>query len=384
MKTIINLIELFGLLALCIMVFNACGKENLVPDCRITAPIDGDEFVQNEVITISVTATDNDGSITEVEYFFDGGSIGSTSSSPYNYDWDTKSASPGDHTIKATSFDNDGASASDQVTIMIIEAQPAEFTASPTAGDAPLTVSFTDQSTTNPTSWYWDFGDGDHSTEQSPSHTYNNMGQYDVTLIATNESGSDTVTKPNFITVRGTYTDSRDNQTYSIVTIGSLTWFAENLNYETSNSWWYDNTEENGDIYGRLYTWEAAQEVCPEGWRISSEDDWETLELYMGMSPADVALSDYRGTDEGKRLKASILWSNDITGTDEVGFSALPGGARNSDGSFHYLNTYVGWWTNKDAPPNGGGHRFLGSGEDGIGRSDYNKEYGFSVRCVKL
>ncbi len=77
----------------------------------------------------------------------------------------------------------------------------ANFVGSPTSGDAPLTVSFTDQSTNNPTSWSWDFGDGGTSTAQNPSHTYNSAGTYTVKLTATNDCGSDTQTKVDYITV---------------------------------------------------------------------------------------------------------------------------------------------------------------------------------------
>ena len=77
----------------------------------------------------------------------------------------------------------------------------AAFTGSPTSGDAPLTVSFTDQSTNNPTSWSWDFGDGSTSTEQNPSHTYNDAGTYTVSLDVSNSCGSDNETKTDYITV---------------------------------------------------------------------------------------------------------------------------------------------------------------------------------------
>ncbi len=84
-------------------------------------------------------------------------------------------------------------------------APAADFTASPVSGAAPLTVAFTDTSTNNPTSWSWDFGDGSASTEQNPSHTYENSGgttrTFTVSLTATNDGGSDTETKADYISV---------------------------------------------------------------------------------------------------------------------------------------------------------------------------------------
>ncbi len=77
----------------------------------------------------------------------------------------------------------------------------AEFIASPTTGELPLAVDFTDQSTNGPTSWSWTFGDGGTSTTQSPSHTYTSAGTFNVSLVATNSYGSDTETKLGFITV---------------------------------------------------------------------------------------------------------------------------------------------------------------------------------------
>ena len=88
----------------------------------------------------------------------------------------------------------------------------AAFSASPISGKAPLTVTFTDQSTNTPTSWSWDFGDGATSTLQSPSHTYS-AGTYTVTLTASNGDGSDTLGKADYITVSMDCGDS-----YSLVT----------------------------------------------------------------------------------------------------------------------------------------------------------------------
>ena len=77
----------------------------------------------------------------------------------------------------------------------------ADFSANPTRGPAPLTASFTDQSTGSITSWKWDFGDGSTSTMQNPSHTYTDPGNYTVSLTVTGPEGSDTNTKADYIKV---------------------------------------------------------------------------------------------------------------------------------------------------------------------------------------
>jgi len=77
----------------------------------------------------------------------------------------------------------------------------AAFSGSPTSGYVPLAVQFTDLSSNGPTSWSWNFGDGNTSTAQSPQHTYAAIGTYTVSLTATNAYGSDTDTKTGYITV---------------------------------------------------------------------------------------------------------------------------------------------------------------------------------------
>jgi PKD repeat protein len=77
----------------------------------------------------------------------------------------------------------------------------ADFSGTPTSGDSPLAVTFSDQSTNGPTEWDWDFGDGNSSIEQHPVHTYTVPGTYAVTLTAGNPLGSDTLTKIDYITV---------------------------------------------------------------------------------------------------------------------------------------------------------------------------------------
>ena len=87
---------------------------------------------------------------------------------------------------------------------IFIPAPEADFTADPTSGRNPLTVNFSDQSTGNVTSRSWSFGDGDTSTEQNPSHTYSKPGTYTVSLTVSGPGGSDTETKPDYITVEVT------------------------------------------------------------------------------------------------------------------------------------------------------------------------------------
>lgn len=85
------------------------------------------------------------------------------------------------------------------------KAPVAAFSADPTSGNPPLEVTFTDESENEPASWSWDFGDGNNSTEQNPTHTYNNGGTYDVMLIVTNDYGTDTLTEPGYIIVGEEY-----------------------------------------------------------------------------------------------------------------------------------------------------------------------------------
>lgn len=80
-------------------------------------------------------------------------------------------------------------------------APSASFSADAVSIDAGDTVTFTDLSTNDPTSWSWDFGDGGDSTDQNPSHQYDDSGLYTVTLTATNEFGSDEEVKTNYILV---------------------------------------------------------------------------------------------------------------------------------------------------------------------------------------
>jgi PKD repeat protein len=127
--------------------------------------------------------------------FGDGGTSTATNPShTYN--------SAGTYTVELVASNSCGSDTETRVNYITVTctAPVADFVGSPTSGDVPLVVDFTDQST-NATSWDWDFGDGGVSTAQSPSHTYSAAGTYTVTLTATNSCGSDQEIKTDYITV---------------------------------------------------------------------------------------------------------------------------------------------------------------------------------------
>lgn len=175
----------------------------------------------------------------------------------------------------------------------------------------------------------------------------------------------------------GSFTDSRDGTQYKTITIGSQTWMAENLNYNAgSGSWAYDNDSSRAAIYGRLYSWSTAREACPQGWRLPSDVEWQTLVDYLG-GP----------TVAGGKMKeaATTHWNSPNTGaTNGSGFSALPAGYR-YDGKYYGMGSGASFWS---ATASGNGnyyiwHRYLFHSISAVYRYRYSYEkYAFSVRCV--
>jgi len=101
---------------------------------------------------------------------------------------------------------------SNEVTLTVDISPVADFTATPVEGIVPLTVSFTDQSLNEPTSWLWDFGDLTTSTNQNPVHTYQKNKKYTVTLTASDAAGEDTKVVENFINVKAVYPGPKDQR----------------------------------------------------------------------------------------------------------------------------------------------------------------------------
>jgi uncharacterized protein (TIGR02145 family) len=128
----------------------------------------------------------------------------------------------------------------------------------------------------------------------------------------------------------GTFTDTRDKRTYKTIKIGTQTWMAENLDYADKDGKCHDNKPENCKKYGRLYNWETAMKVCPSGWHLPTKEEFQAL----------------NNTAGGDKVASSALKSNsDWNGSNELGFSALPAGKIQTDGSSFGVGTSGSLWS---------------------------------------
>ena len=159
---------------------------------------------------------------------------------------------------------------------------------------------------------------------------------------------------------------AHDGYNYSTVQIDDQCWFAENCRYlpevsplsegsETEPYYYvydYEGTDvtaaqatENYETYGVLYNLPAVmtEGICPSGWHIPSDGEWQTMEMSLGMSEAEASSEGFRGTDEGYQMKSTSGWNDGGNGSNSSGFNGLPGGNRQS-GGFQYKGSYGNWW----------------------------------------
>lgn len=169
------------------------------------------------------------------------------------------------------------------------------------------------------------------------------------------------------------FKDSRDGQVYALVTIGTLTWFAENLNFDVADSYTYNDMEENGQKYGRLYKWEVALTACPKGWHLSTEFEWQYIEKVLGMEFRELSYTQNRGVDEGAKMKYG----------GSSGLEVLYGGWRRKNGTYTAVEENAAFWTATEADMDHAWHRDIDTGDDFVYRSRVVKSYGLSCRCVK-
>lgn len=189
-----------------------------------------------------------------------------------------------------------------------------------------------------------------------------------------------------------------DGNTYATIIVGDQEWMAENLRTTTysngdeipivtdDDTWewlddgacvWYMNDCNSEIPYGRLYNWHAVEDdrnICPAGWHVPGNDEWDELtDLFGGMAA-------------GGALKSAgtLYWFDpNMGGSNESGMSLLPGGFREDDGFFNALGVMACYWTSTDYGPNDAFYRELSYGHSNIFTTFENRRSGFSVRCVK-
>jgi uncharacterized protein (TIGR02145 family) len=205
----------------------------------------------------------------------------------------------------------------------------------------------------------------------------------------------------------GTFTDSRDGKSYKKLTVGSQTWMAENLNYgitktirvmvpdtiytnnkkkkikeitrkevekTVNTNVCYDNDPANCEKYGSLYDWNTAMTACPVGWHLPSKAEWDALTNYVGAWET-----------AGKKLKSTSGWKGNGNGTDEYGFSALPGGYVQSDGIFGNTGDSGRWWSATKGDDGNAWILYMEYAGGGARMNAFNNRETslFSVRCVQ-
>jgi uncharacterized protein (TIGR02145 family) len=201
--------------------------------------------------------------------------------------------------------------------------------------------------------------------------------------------------------------DIRDGQSYNTVQIGSQCWMSENMNIgimipqnETQSDnniiekyCYDDNSSEQCATYGGLYRWDemmqyeitpGVQGICPENWHLPMNEEWCTLAQYVDPTVDCEAAWGWTGTDAGVKLKSAGGWNNGGNGTDDYGFSALPGGYIDSGYGYSTEMGETGYfWSSTIIYGAAGIDWFFSGGETMIGRSTPSFHHGFSVRCVK-
>jgi len=187
---------------------------------------------------------------------------------------------------------------------------------------------------------------------------------------------------------------------------------AENLNFETAGSFCPEGDSRNCKRLGRLYSWAEARSVCPDGWRLPTKEDFESLvavtseDAARSLSPSlaqssSQSLVHSRDSDlgavpnasnavqnnrAGAALKSSDGWFKKGNGSDALGFRALPAGYRGADGKFDGIGGYAYFWSATEDAENresNAFYLFLSFSSDAASINAFAKEDYRSVRCVR-
>ena len=270
-------------------------------------------------------------------------------------------------------------------------------------GDANGTIDTVDKNGT------WAGQAGESGYKSGDFNLNGNVDNEDKNEIWLTNTGYSSQLPTGVFSCGGQLYDVRDGQTYNTVQIGNQCWMAENLNIGTmlngssnqSNNgtiekYCYDDITDYCNTYGGLYQWnemmeyittEGTQGICPTGWYLPTDDEWKILEGTVDSQyPVGNPIwntTNYRGYDAAVKLKSTSGWYSNGNGTDDFGFSALPGGRFHYSGIFDMLLSYGNFWSSTKYDTDYSWFRTLYSGNPGPYRGNHHKNTGRSVRCLK-
>jgi uncharacterized protein (TIGR02145 family) len=237
---------------------------------------------------------------------------------------------------------------------------------------------------------------------------------YHVRAYATNSVGTGYGADSTFATAATIITDIEGNP-YNTVLIGKQVWMTENLRTTKYNNgdviattipstkdirsddepqfqWAYEGDESKVPVYGRIYTWYAANDsrkICPDGWHIPTYTEWTNLIEYLTDHGYGFQGS---GSDIAKSMAASTDWAPfevegtigyDLGSNNSSGLSFLPSGSRDYLGSFSSIGTGGGWWSSTQYNAVRAWYPFMYNNSTDLYLDYYLKITGFSVRCLR-
>lgn len=159
------------------------------------------------------------------------------------------------------------------------------------------------------------------------------------------------------------------------VKIGNQIWMAENFDAPAdSGVYCYNYDENNCEKYGRLYTWDAAMKLCPEGWRLPTIEDYYVLIKHYGFFDS-----------VGGKLKSTKYWEAPSVGNEDPNsFNALPAGFLNEEGgSFNGEKFTAKFWTSSEQPVDHAYYIELEFNNFVVKDDVHHKRYALSVRYIK-
>lgn len=258
---------------------------------------------------------------------------------------------------------------------------PSSSSVPTSSGDIQSSSSSEDD---NPSSSSVPISSGDIQSSSSVIATSSSQAVQSSSSIASSSSSAESSSSyvPPSGRSYGIMTDPRTSTfSYRTVEIGGRTWMAENMAWQTTVSFCYGEDSHNCKNYGRLYSWEDAKNLCPDGWSLPRKEEWEELIKSVGGGGS--------ANQAGKALKTISGWKNDGNGTDEYGFSALPAGYRSNDGTKYYgLGGAAHFWsaTATESGSNSAYGLKLENSVDSAWMSKYSVTgeyyYALSVRCI--